>query len=37
MWAVLSALCLSDIKRDHDRVSKYKLYENNLKLVFLLN
>ena len=23
MWAVLSALHHSDIKRDHDRVSKY--------------
>ena len=31
MWAVLSALHHRDIKRDHDRVSKYKQYENNLK------
>ena len=31
MWAVLSALHHSDIKRDHDRVSKYRKYENNLK------
>ena len=31
MWAVLSALNHNDIKRDHDRVSKYKQYENDLK------
>ena len=35
MWAVLSALHHSDIKRDHGRVSKYKQYENELKLMTL--
>ena len=31
MWAVLSSLHHSDIKRDYNRVSKYRKYENNLK------
>ena len=31
MWAVLSALHHNDIERNHDRVNKYKQYENELK------
>ena len=31
MWAVLSALHQSDIKRYYDRVSRYEQYKNKLK------